>query len=89
MPKPIPTSERLAQMLHANGLFEMEDKARLGYYDDFRSLLATPIIQLVGDLQAKGRHDLAQRVMNGEFDSTKEEAQEWFEREGHKLLKPE
>jgi hypothetical protein len=81
------TSERLAQVLHAEGLFEMERKARAGYYDDYHSELATPIIQLVMDLTAAGRNDLADRARNGEFDGTKEEAEAWFEREGKDLLR--
>lgn len=80
------TSEKLAQVLHAAGLFEMEKKARDGYYDDFRSPLATPIVQLVTDLRAAGQHDLAKRAMDGEWDGTKEEGDEWFAREGHKLI---
>lgn len=71
----VSTAEKLAQVLHAAGLFEMEKKARGGYYDDFRSPLATPIVQLVNDLRAAGQHDLAHRAMNGEWDGTKEEAE--------------
>ena len=82
----IPTCEKLAQALHAEGLFAMESKAREGYYDDYRSPLVTPIVQLVTDLRAAGKHELAKRAMNGEFDGTREEADEWFAREGHKLI---
>lgn len=62
------TSEKLAQALHAEGLFDMERKAREGYYGDFTSPLAMPITQLVRDLQAKGAMKLAEDAMNGEFD---------------------
>lgn len=82
----IPTSEKLAQALHAEGLFDMEKKAREGYYDDYKSPLATPKMQLVADLNREGREKLAYRAMNGEFDSTKEEAEEWFRKEGKNLL---
>jgi len=61
-------------------------KARAGHYDDFKSDIAMPIVQLVMDLEAAGKHDLANRARNGEFDSTKEESEEWYAREGHKLL---
>jgi len=61
-------SEKLAQALHAEGLFDMEAKARDGYYGDFTSPLATPIMQLVQDLRAKGALKLADRAMDGEFD---------------------
>lgn len=72
------TSERLAQVLHAAGLLEMESKARAGYYDDYRSPLATPIVQLVKDLSAVNRRDLAERAMNGEWDGTREEGEAWM-----------
>jgi hypothetical protein len=61
-------SERLAQELHAVGEFEMEKKAREGYYGDFTSPLAAPIMTLVNDLQTRGHMDLARRAMNGVFD---------------------
>ncbi len=80
------TKERLAQVLHAVGLFDMERKVRAGEYDDYESPNATPIINLVSELRQTGRNDLAQRAMNGEWDGTKEEADEWFEKEGRSLL---
>lgn len=61
-------SERLAQALHAKGLFDMEDKARDGYYGDFTSPLAMPINQLVSDLCDAGADDLAEQAKEGEFD---------------------
>lgn len=61
-------NERLAQALHALGDFDMEKKAREGYYGDFTSPLATPIMTLVQDLDAKGYSALAQRAREGEFD---------------------
>lgn len=81
------TKERLAAVLGAAGLGELSRRALLGHYDDFESPLATPIMQLVLDLEAVGAHELAKRARNGEFDSTKEEAEAWYEREGKDLLK--
>jgi hypothetical protein len=80
------TKERLAQVLHAEGLFEMERSARAGRFDDFESESATPIVDLVTHLRAAGRNDLAARAMVGEFDSTKEEAEAWYQREGKDLI---
>ena len=71
------TKERLAAELNKAGLGNMALLAAQGYYDDWESSLATPIVQLVTDLRAAGAHAFAQRVMNGEFDSTKEEAEAW------------
>lgn len=60
--------ERLAAALSEAGLVEMSERAAAGYYADFESPLATPIMQLVRDLQAVGAHDLAKRAMEGDFD---------------------
>ena len=82
----IRTKERLAQVLHGAGLLDLEAAARAGRYDDFESESATPIVDLVMELERRGQNKLADRARAGEFDSTKEEAERWFEAEGHKLL---
>jgi len=87
---PRPTSERLAQTLEAlndPALAEMIQRARAGYYDDFKTTIATPQIFLYQDLVTHGYLDLAQRVVDGDFESTREEADAWFQREGRKLIK--
>ena len=76
----ISTKEKLAQVLHAAGLFTMEAKARSGYYDDFESPIAAPITRLIFDLRAAGKYNLATRAMNGEWDGTREEGERWFEK---------
>lgn len=83
----IPTKEKLAQVLHAEGMFEMEKAARAGRYDDFEGESATPIVDLVNDLVAAGRRDLAKRAQQGEWDGTKEEGEAWYQREGKDLLR--
>lgn len=74
----LPTSDRLAKVLEEHGLLDMAAKARAGYYDDYRSPLATPIVQLVKDLSAVNRKDLAERAMAGEWDGTRDEGEAWF-----------
>ena len=86
---PIQTSERLARALEALDnprLAEIIQRARAGYYDDFKSTLDDPQIALVRDLRSIGLHAFAQRVINGEFDATMEEGQAWFEAEGRRLF---
>ena len=78
----LPTSERLAAVLEEHHLFDMAAKAKQGYYDDYRSPLATPIAQLVLDLFAIRRPDLAERAMAGEWDGSKEEADMWWRSQG-------
>lgn len=56
---------------------QMVAAARAGYYDDFRSDLAFPLIALVDELRAIGQHPLAERVVAGEFDGTTEESDAW------------
>lgn len=82
------TKEKLvAALTEANAPQSMINKARVGYYDDFESSIATPIQSLVLDLRAAGLNDLAARAMDGDFDSTKEEAGAWYQREGKDLFK--
>lgn len=82
------TKERLAQALHAAGLFQLEKRARAGAFDDFESPSATPIVDLVVALRAAGREDLAQQAIEGRWDATKAEADEWAESlEGKQALR--
>ena len=67
----------------------MIQQARDGYYHDFLSPLATPEIQLVSDLRELAAkpatphssrellRELAQAVINGEYDASKEESDAW------------
>ena len=73
----IRTKERLAQLLHAETLFDLERRARAGEFDDFESPSATPIGDLVAALRAAGKDGLALRAMEGEWDSSPEEAEAW------------
>jgi hypothetical protein len=81
----LPTTEKLARAIEAAAeahpdkpqMRMMAGRARNGYYDDFKSLLATPCIQLVRDLDALGCAELSARAKNGEFDATKEESDAW------------
>jgi hypothetical protein len=77
------TSDRLADALgEANAPVTMVARARAGYYDDYRSPLPFPIMQLVADCRNVGLEAVAERAMAGDFDGTKEEADAWFESEG-------
>ena len=81
------TKDMLADELMKLGLMDMSLKARGGYYHDFLSPLATPELQLCEDLQkAALAHPLPhrthimilrQRVINGDFDASHEESDEW------------
>lgn len=80
------TKDVLAVALREVGLVHMADVAATGYYHDFLSPLATPELQLVADLREAavrnpGRKEeikaLAARVVNGDFDATKEESDAW------------
>lgn len=68
------TKDKLMTALtNANAPEDMVNKARVGYYDDFESTIATPIAALVADCRDAGLNDLACRAMSGDFDATKEE----------------
>ena len=74
------TKDFLARELRAANLHDMADKAAEGFYHDYLSPLATPDLQLEADLRAAGTpaaEALRQRHLNGEFDASDEESDEW------------
>ena len=74
----IPTTEKLAQALKKAGApAAMIAFAREGKYDDYKSDLANPIMQLVTEARAAGLDDIADRAIGGEFDGQTWEADEW------------
>ncbi len=82
------TKDLLAQELRKAGLDAMADKAAEGYYHDYLSPLALPASQLMDDLKAAGADDLIKRHLNGDFDATFDEADEWAKsEEGSEMLR--
>ncbi len=80
------TKKKLAERLANAGAPDwMIAKAESGYYDDYESPVATPIIQLVIDCEAANLADVAEEARSGEFDGSKEESDAWYEREGRHL----
>ena len=78
MDKRFSAVERLVRALKAAHAPQvMIDRAASGYYDDFMSPIATPIMQLVHDARALGLHRIAQRAINGDFDAERWEAIAW------------
>lgn len=74
------TKDILAGELTKADLPEMAAKAATGYYHDYLSPLAMPCVQLADDLKKAGTPvalALRARHLNGEFDATKEESDEW------------
>lgn len=81
------TKDRFAQDLERVGAPEqMIEWAKNGFYDDYESVTATPIIQLVVDCDALGLNEIADKARNGEYDGTKEEAEAWANKEGRRYL---
>lgn len=79
---PKPTTERLAKALgqlkpQTNKLRSMIKKAKEGYYDDYKSPIATPLVQLAVDIEDAGHPEFVARIVAGEFDGTKEESDAW------------
>jgi hypothetical protein len=85
------TKDKLADALRALGLHEMAEQAAEGWYHDFLSPLAMPEMQLVRDLTAAMNAvdpdagqpiaKLRKRVIDGEFDASEEESDEWAKSE--------
>lgn len=62
------------EVLHADlvaygASHKMIEDAKGGYYDDFESPLACPIIQLVDDAQKAGLIQVAENARNGKYDA--------------------
>jgi hypothetical protein len=77
----LPTTERLARALESlndPALAGMIAQARAGYYDDYKSSLAMPQVQLVLNIRSHGHPEFAKRVIDGEFDATLEEGEAWI-----------
>lgn len=81
------TKDRLARDLKLFSAPEqMIEYARNGFYDDFESPTATPILRLIQDCLENGINEIAERAKNGEYDATKEESDRWFKKEGYRYL---
>jgi len=95
------TTAKLARALEAiPGVpEEMIERARTGYYHDYLSPLDTPDVQLVADLRELAARPgtprssrpllrvLAKAVIDGQYDASKEEADEWARsREGQETI---
>lgn len=79
---------RLAEAIAgAGGSPWLRDRARDGWYDDYRSPDPMPTHMLVADLHKAGLGGLAERVMAGEFDAGPDESKAWAESpEGQETL---
>ena len=85
------TKDLLADALMQLGLMDMSLRARGGYYHDYLSPLDLPETQLVNDLAEASTKftyprrgqilDLRQRVINGDFDASAEESDDWAKSE--------
>jgi len=80
------TKDILADALIAAGLPDMAAKARTGWYHDYLSPLDTPAVTLADDLAVAAKYypdnadailKLRKRHINGDFDATTEESEEW------------
>lgn len=80
------TKDMLAQALREVGLDEMADAAATGFYHDFLSPLDLPELALVTALgaaatkhpdKAEAIEALRRRVIDGDFDASAEESDEW------------
>jgi len=81
--EPEPSSEKLAQALEATNIPTLKmlaARARRNEFHDFKAPHAMPQHVLVAELRKIGgraANDIAQRVIDGEFDATKTESDAW------------
>lgn len=83
------TSQRLADALRAAGILTLAERAEKDEFHDYLSPHATPTIILANELVGiindttheqhtrTAAHNIRVRVINGEFDATEEESNEW------------
>lgn len=79
------TKDILAVELHKAGLVDMAVKAKQGYYHDYLSPLDFPDLQLSSDLMEANTPAalaLCDRHINGEFDASMQESDDWAESAG-------
>lgn len=68
---------KLAKALHEAGLPEHAKRAEEGWFNEYFGRFDAPMLTLLHDLVIYNKNDLAERVRNGEFDASMEEADEW------------
>ena len=74
------SDKKLSMALREAGLEDMAKLAAAGHYNEFFGPLDTPMLTLLGELQAVGTpkaQALRKLVMDGDFDAGSEEAEEW------------
>jgi len=77
----IPSNERLARYLEAEGVTQLVKRARDGEFSDFNSPHVMPQHKLVDLLKKLCRPDIAKLVIDGVFDATMRESDEWAKAE--------
>ena len=84
----VPTTEKLAEaLIEVRAPGSMIQRAKEGYYDDFKSPLVFPIRELVMDAQKHNLTRIAERAEEGGFDAQDWEARLWAQSpEGRAML---
>lgn len=67
----------------------LADRAELGEFTDYSDTHDCPITELHRLCRQYGLHELADRVANGDFDSTSEESDEWMKSESGQTIAKE
>jgi len=85
------TKDYLADELAKVGLDELAARARTGEFHDYLSPHALPEIELINELNKIGgpaTKKILNRLINGEFDASREESDEWAKSpEGQELMR--
>lgn len=97
MTKTAPSATRLAKRLYKVGLAKLAERALNNEFHDFLSPHSMPVHTLVNELERcayvypgmrEAILEIRRDVMNGVYDTTKEEAQEWaLSSEGQEALR--
>ena len=73
--------DKALEELNDPALEPLIKRARDGYYDDYKTTIPAPLVQLIQDITVCGHPKFAKRVKTGEFDATKAESDAWVKSE--------
>ena len=79
------TSQNLANALREKGFEDLAKRAEADEFHDFLSNHPVPALLLMEELEKTGNKELVERHLNGEFDASLEESEEWWQREGKQM----
>lgn len=86
MAEPTSTEILLADLIAHKSPAFMIRKCKADEYNDYKSPHVFPIQMLVKNAEAANLREIVKFAKAGKYDGTREEANEWYEKEGKNLI---